>query len=91
MSNQPESARLEPVGWSSLTPEVISMAFEPVQLRTLTLIRWLAIAGQIGTLLMVHSRSGVPASTRTRTRGCRSVGSSEPGCNSRVAVIGASR
>ena len=40
--------------------ETVPAATDPVRLRTLTLIRWVAIGGQVMALLVVHFGFGFP-------------------------------
>jgi hypothetical protein len=45
--------------------ETVPAAPDPVRLRTLTLIRWVAIGGQVMALLVVHFGFGFPCTART--------------------------
>lgn len=59
--DSPNSSRtIDDVQSASAAYEIVQAATDPVRLRTLTLIRWVAIAGQALALLIVHFGFGFP-------------------------------
>ena len=59
--DSPNSSRaVDDVQSASVAYEIVQAATDPVRLRTPTLIRWVAIAGQALALLIVHFGFGFP-------------------------------